>query len=149
MKTFKAFIKTFEAPKEVWKQKFNLIFSLRPGLGWEGLKANSICVCHFLKKTFVVAASVRELSCHKINFFSIYWSKFFFFFNNFKFILTRICIHKHLFLRTSNSNNTNILSFSIKKISSSLVNIFQKVKTTNVNFVLEATFCRLSTKMCS
>ena len=38
-KAFKAFIKPFEATQRSMKIKINLIFSLRPGLGWEGLKA--------------------------------------------------------------------------------------------------------------
>ena len=35
----KAFIKPFEATQRSMKIKINLIFSLRPGLGWGGLKA--------------------------------------------------------------------------------------------------------------
>ena len=38
MKAFKALIKPFQAPRRSVKKKFKLIFSLRPGLGWEGLK---------------------------------------------------------------------------------------------------------------
>ena len=38
-KAFKVFIKPFEATQRSMKIKNNLIFSLRPGLGWEGLKA--------------------------------------------------------------------------------------------------------------
>ena len=37
MKAFKAFIKPFETPQRSVKIKFNLIFSLCPGLGREGL----------------------------------------------------------------------------------------------------------------
>ena len=37
MTAFKAFIKPLEAPQRSVKIKFNLIFSLRPGLGREGL----------------------------------------------------------------------------------------------------------------
>ena len=37
MKAYKVFIKPFEAPQKMWKEKFNLIFSFRPGLGREGL----------------------------------------------------------------------------------------------------------------
>ena len=35
----KAYIKPFEETQRSMKIKINLIFSLRPGLGWEGLKA--------------------------------------------------------------------------------------------------------------
>ena len=42
MKAFKALIKPFEAVKKVLKSKFNLIFSLRPGLGREVLIQNHI-----------------------------------------------------------------------------------------------------------
>ena len=38
MKAFKAFIKPFEAPQRSVKIKLNLIFSLRLGLGGEGLR---------------------------------------------------------------------------------------------------------------
>ena len=41
MKVFKAFIKPFEVPQRSVKIKFNLIFSLLPGLGWEGLNCPS------------------------------------------------------------------------------------------------------------
>ena len=37
MKVFKALIKSFEAPQRNVKIKLNLIFSLHPGLGREGL----------------------------------------------------------------------------------------------------------------
>ena len=38
MKAFKAFIKPFDTPQRSVKIKLTLIFSLRPGLGREGLK---------------------------------------------------------------------------------------------------------------
>ena len=37
MKAYKAFIKPFEVSQRSMKIKFNLIFSLRAGLVWEGL----------------------------------------------------------------------------------------------------------------
>ena len=37
MKAFEDFIKPFEVPQGSVKKKFELIFSLRPRLGWKGL----------------------------------------------------------------------------------------------------------------
>ena len=49
MTTFKSFIKHFEAPQKSTKINFKLIFSLRPGSGWEGLIfgfGSSYGTCH-------------------------------------------------------------------------------------------------------
>ena len=45
----KVFLKPFEAPQSGVKIQFDLIFSLRPGTGWEGL--NRILVGNGLKHT--------------------------------------------------------------------------------------------------
>ena len=50
---FKAFIKPFEAPQRSAKKNFNLIFSLCPGLGLEGLQKinlfDTILASHWLE----------------------------------------------------------------------------------------------------
>ena len=47
MKAFKTFINIFEAPQRSVKLKFKLIFSIRPGMGWEGLITNNGKMVYF------------------------------------------------------------------------------------------------------
>ena len=52
MIAFKAFLKPFQTPKEVWKQKFRLIFSHFSGLGQKGLTLlNAIRITECVAKT--------------------------------------------------------------------------------------------------
>ena len=66
MKALKAFIKPFEAPQRSTKIKFNLIFSLRPGLGREGLKTDYF---HFgiSVKLFQILQSYKSQNCNLKN----------------------------------------------------------------------------------
>ena len=75
------------------------------------LKAISIHV-HHVYISFVFAAPAHELSWHKILFSKVNWGHRFFLFHwvyYIKFILTRICIHKHqIFSGLDKSNVLNI-----------------------------------------
>ena len=75
------------------------------------LKAISIHV-HHVHISFVFAAPAHELSWHKILFSKVNWGHCFFLFHwvyYIKFILTRICIHKHqIFSGLDKSNVLNI-----------------------------------------
>ena len=132
MKAFKVFIKPFEAPQKMWKEKFNLIFSFRPGLGREGLTLQKY------KNTYVLLLKNQFLRAN-IKIFTQFWSKSSF---DIYFYISINCIG---ILNQEKSNNRKFSFTFLMKINYYLIDLILYFLRVNWHsFILQLIFRKYS-----